>query len=104
MSACTCPCPQCGDLTAALSAAQDEIERSIADRETLRDQRDRLVAIVDSQPHLLVDSDNWYSCSQAIDPWNGELACIDDDRRGKPCDCGQAALVAKAHAIIGGAS
>lgn len=34
--------------------------------------------------------DGWYSCSQATED-NGfpiDMACFDEDRAGKPCDCG----------------
>lgn len=60
-------------LTRALDAAQDEIEKSIETRETLREQRDRLIALIEEQPHELSEGDSWY----------------------------RDALVAKAHAITG---
>jgi hypothetical protein len=46
-------------------------------------------------PHLYVDDDTWYSCSQGRERSEDEpgSGCADDDRRGKPCDCGRDARV-----------
>lgn len=105
------------DLVAKLSAAQDQIRELTRQRDDARDLAVRsgifesdhdpkvaaLLALIESQPHQICD-DGWYSCSQAIDPYDGEPACIDEHRRGDPCDCGRDALVAKAKTIIGGES
>jgi hypothetical protein len=57
-------------------------------------------------PHLHLDDDCWYCCSQCtVDVPAGEFCCADDSRRGKPCDCGRdecvkaiLTLVEEAHA------
>lgn len=55
----------------------------------------RLVAEITATPHLYIEGDSWFSCSQAVpEAWPGRddepgSGCADDDRRGKPCDCGR---------------
>lgn len=44
-------------------------------------------------PHRYVEEDQWYSCSQAVEPGGDPqpgTGCHDDERAGKPCDCGLA--------------
>lgn len=51
-----------------------------------------LIAEILSMPHTYIDGDTWFSCSQAVrdsgdqEPGSG---CADEDRAGKPCDCGR---------------
>jgi hypothetical protein len=85
--------------TDELNAAQDEIEKQLRDLERYRDAVQRVVALIEGQPHEICD-DGWYSCSQAVDPYDGELCCIDDSRRGKPCDCGVDSLTKRVKAAI----
>lgn len=53
----------------------------------------RILAEVVSWGHHYEDGDTWFSCSQAVRPWAGDGqvpgdGCANDDRRGRPCDCG----------------
>jgi len=62
-----------------------------------------LAAEILAEGHLYVDGDPWFSCSQATEPGEeGEpgSACADDERRGKPCDCGRDSRVARLLGII----
>jgi hypothetical protein len=64
-----------------------------------------LVAAILAERHDYVDGDPWFSCSQAVVPGeDGEpgSGCVDDDRSGKPCDCGRDAKVARLLGIIAG--
>jgi hypothetical protein len=65
-----------------------------------------LLAEVLAEPHYYVDGDAWFSCSQAVlpdfpgrdcEPGSG---CSDDERRGKPCDCGRDARVRRRALMI----
>jgi hypothetical protein len=46
-----------------------------------------VVAEVESWKHEVCD-DGWYTCAAATEEREGE-ECIDDSRRGGPCDCGR---------------
>lgn len=63
-----------------------------------------LIAEILSYRHDYNDADSYYSCSQAVSSWNGDSepgsGCGDDDRRGKPCDCGRDRRVKRVLAII----
>lgn len=65
-----------------------------------------LVAAILAERHDYNEGDSWYSCSQAEDPdpAPGEggpgSGCSNDERAGKPCDCGREARVARLLGII----
>lgn len=64
-----------------------------------------LVADILAEPHDYIPGDEFYSCSQAVDPYPGESGepgsgCSDPERAGKPCDCGRDARVARLLGII----
>lgn len=66
-----------------------------------------LVAAILAEPHDYIPGDEYYSCSQAIDPYPGESGepgsgCSDPERAGKPCDCGRDQRVARLLGIIAG--
>lgn len=62
-----------------------------------------LVAEILAEQHRYVE-DGWYSCSQATEPGEDDAepgsACYDDNRAGKPCDCGRDEHVARMLGII----
>ena len=60
------------------------LRRIAADRKMLDD----LLA----ERHEVVDGDCWYTCAAATEEHDGGETC-DDDRLGKPCDCGRDARV-----------
>lgn len=41
-----------------------------------------------AERHFVNDGDCWYTCTAATEEHDGGANC-DDDRRGKPCDCGR---------------
>lgn len=49
-----------------------------------------------------VEGDEWYSCSQAVEGRDGEpgSGCYDDERAGKPCDCGLLGRVERIHLAL----
>lgn len=50
--------------------------------------KSRILDEMDRWRHEAVQ-DGWYSCSQAVQPdCPSDMACVDEDRVGKPCDCG----------------
>lgn len=64
-----------------------------------------LVAAILAEKHDYVPGDEFYSCSQAVDPHPGESGepgpgCSDPERAGKPCDCGRDARAARLLGII----
>ena len=64
-----------------------------------------LVSAITAELHDYIPGDEFYSCSQAIDPYPGESGepgsgCSDPERAGKPCDCGRDARVARMLGII----
>lgn len=64
-----------------------------------------LVAAITAEIHDYIPGDEFYSCSQAVDPYPGESGeagsgCSDTERSGKPCDCGRDARVARMLGII----
>jgi hypothetical protein len=64
-----------------------------------------LVAAILAEKHDYIPGGEFYSCSQAIDPYPGESGepgsgCHDPERAGKPCDCGRDARVARLLGII----
>jgi hypothetical protein len=65
-----------------------------------------LVAAILAEGHDYVDGDPWFSCSQATEPGEDDSepgsACADDERRGKPCDCGRDSRAARLLGIIAG--
>lgn len=77
-----------------------EPERALAEIALKR----KLIAEVAGMRHDYNDGDPWYSCSQAIDPHedNAEAGsgCIDEERAGKPCDCGRDRRAARLLGIV----
>jgi len=51
-----------------------------------------LLAEIMSWRHDYVDGDTWFSCAQAVDPFEEDAepgsGCSNDGRAGEPCDCG----------------
>jgi hypothetical protein len=92
-----------GELKAAHIARQDPA-RTLRHVKATRD----LVAAILGEPHDYNEGDSWYSCSQAVDPdpAPGEggpgSGCSNDERAGRPCDCGRDARVARLLGIIAG--
>lgn len=80
--------------------ARNDPKRRLQAAKTTRD----LVAAILTEGHQYVDGDPWFSCSQAAEPGEDDSepgsACADDERRGKPCDCGRDARVAHLLGII----
>jgi hypothetical protein len=76
--------------------------RALRDIESAR----KLLAVIQAMPHLHLDEDSWYSCSQAADPHPGPWGngpgsgCLDENRAGKPCDCGRDARARRLLAAI----
>jgi hypothetical protein len=62
------------------------LRRIAADRSLLDD----LLA----ERHAVNEGDCWYTCAAATEEVDGGETC-DDDRRGKPCDCGRDIRVAR---------
>lgn len=84
--------------------ARNDPARRLRDVKATRD----LVAAIVAEQHDYNPGDEYYSCSQAQEgtglrtgptgpPGSG---CADDDRAGKPCDCGRDARVARLLGII----
>ena len=90
-----------GELKAAHIARQDPA-RALRRVKATRD----LVAAILAERHDYNEGDSYYSCSQAVDPDPAPGAdgpgsgCSNDERAGKPCDCGRDAKVARMLAII----
>jgi hypothetical protein len=67
-----------------------------------------LLAAILAEPHTVIYGDEFYSCSQAVDPdpAPGEggpgSGCADDGRAGQPCDCGRDARVERLLRILAG--
>ena len=67
---------------------------------------ERLIAEIKATPHLYIEGDSWFSCSQAVpEAWPGRdrepgSGCADDNRRGKPCDCGRDAKARRQLGLI----
>jgi hypothetical protein len=62
-----------------------------------------LVAVILAERHDYNDGDEFYSCSQAVEyGTDGEpgSGCANDERAGRPCDCGRDARVARLLGII----
>jgi hypothetical protein len=85
-----------------IHAARHDPARKLRD---VKSGRDLLAAIL-AEPHEVVDGDGWYSCSQAINSYSGDeepgSGCIDDNRRGQPCDCGRDSRVERLLRILAG--
>lgn len=82
-----------------IHAARHDPARAFRRVKAVRD----LVAEILAERHLYVDGDPWFSCSQATEPGEEDepgSACADDERRGKPCDCGRDMRVARLLGII----
>lgn len=51
-----------------------------------------LLAEIASWKHDYVDGDTWFSCAQAVNPFDKDGApgsgCSNEHRAGEPCDCG----------------
>lgn len=65
-----------------------KVERMCRVRLAELDAKRRILDEMESWRHDTCQ-DGWYSCSQATEA-NGydiDVACADDDRAGKPCDC-----------------
>ncbi|GAA1888136.1 hypothetical protein GCM10009837_07480 [Streptomyces durmitorensis] len=63
---------------------------------------DAKLALIDdllAERHEVVDGDCWYTCAAATEEHDGGETC-DDDRRGRPCDCGRDARVGRLLAIL----
>lgn len=71
-----------------VAAARTDVPKLVAALRAVLD-------LVESMPHDVSEEDCWYACAQAKDPYTGEWASCNDARRGKPCDCGRDAFVAK---------
>jgi uncharacterized protein DUF6221 len=93
------------EAVAAITAVQDagppnDLERLLREAAAKR----ALIAEIQAIRHFYVDEDTWFSCSQATDPTepDGEpgSGCADDDRRGKPCDCGRDTKVTRQLGIL----
>jgi Family of unknown function (DUF6221) len=89
--------------TVAAHIARNDPARRLRDVRATRD----LVAAILAEPHDWNAEDQYYSCSQAVDPdpYPGESGgpgsgCPDPERSGKPCDCGRDARVARLLGII----
>ena len=86
----------------AAHIARNDPARRLRDVKATRD----LVAAILAERHDYNEGDSWYSCSQAVDPdpAPGEggpgSGCSNDERAGKPCDCGRDARVARLLGII----
>jgi hypothetical protein len=68
----------------------------------LLDDIEAKVALVDdllAERHEVVDGDCWYTCAAATEERDGGTTC-DDDRLGKPCDCGRDDRVNRRLAIL----
>jgi Family of unknown function (DUF6221) len=80
------------------------IVRNAPDRVLRRVRATRdLVAAILAERHDYNDGDEFYSCSQAAEPGtDGEpgSGCANDERAGKPCDCGRDMRVARLLGII----
>jgi len=65
-----------------------------------------LVAAILNFGHDYNIGDSFYSCSQAKDPYQEGSepgsGCLNDERAGKPCDCGRDAQVKRLLGIIAG--
>ena len=62
-----------------------------------------LVAVILAERHDYNDGDEFYSCSQAVEHGTGGepgSGCANDERAGRPCDCGRDARVARLLGII----
>ena len=85
-----------------IHAARHDPARKLRDVKAGRD----LLAAILTEPHDYIPGDAWYSCSQAVDPGSDDKepgsACLDDDRRGDPCDCGRDARVERLLRILAG--
>ena len=71
-------------------------------------KRDLLAAIL-AERHDYIPGDSYYSCSQAVDPYEDDPSekypgsgCSDECRAGQPCDCGRDARVERLLRIIAG--
>ena len=63
----------------------------------------KLVAEITAMRHEYIEGDSWFSCSQAVSDFgDGEpgSGCSNDQRAGKPCDCGRDARVARLLGIV----
>jgi hypothetical protein len=83
----------------AAHVARNDPVRRLRDVKAARD----LVAAILAERHDYNDGDPWFSCSQATVPGDdGEpgSGCANDERAGKPCDCGRDARVARLLGII----
>jgi hypothetical protein len=93
---------QATDAGTVIHAARHDPARTLRRDEATRD----LVAEILAERHQYVDGDPWFSCSQATEPGEDDSepgsACADDERRGKPCDCGRDSRVARLLGIIAG--
>lgn len=69
---------------AALVTPEAVLQRLTADR--------LAVAHLTAQRHEVCEGDPWYTCAQATEERDGG-DCLDDGRRGGPCDCGRDARV-----------
>jgi hypothetical protein len=84
---------------AAIHIARNDPGRRLRDVKAARD----LVTAILAERHDYNDGDPWFSCSQATVPGDdGEpgSGCANDERAGKPCDCGRDARVARMLGII----
>jgi hypothetical protein len=63
-----------------------------------------LIAEIMAIRHVYIEGDSWFSCSQAVGEWPGDAepgsGCSNEDRAGKPCDCGRDARVGRMLGLI----
>lgn len=89
-----------GDRALAVTAvlARHAPRDSIADC----DAKLALLALIETLPHLYLDDDPFYSCSQALNPRgdDDQPGCIDEGRAGRPCDCGRDRRVRRMTSIL----
>jgi hypothetical protein len=68
-----------------------------------------LLAAITAEPHDYNPGDEFYSCSQAVDPDEDDpgenypgSGCSNEERAGQPCDCGRDARVLRVLRILAG--
>lgn len=95
------------DLEARIDWLEDFIADQLAEAQRRQPDPDWVTAVrevvrqVTDEPHDYNPGDEYYSCSQAIDPdpapgeGGSGSGCSDDERAGDPCDCGRDLRVAR---------
>lgn len=78
----------CGGPAAAAYWQHFTPDRLLAEIQSTR----RLLAEIQRMPHLYLDEDAWYSCTQAVDPTepgDGPGSGCLNESAGQPCNCGR---------------